>query len=461
MSLLIRGGRVVTSIDDYEADIFVDGGTISALGRDLPMQATEVLDASGCIVLPGGVDPHTHLEFSTSGTVTSDSWSSGTTAAAIGGTTTVINFALQRPGESLRVALESELERADGQAAIDWGAHVIVTQIAENGLDQIDDLVGRGVTSLKLFMAYPGELMVDDATLYRCFERAGAAGALCCVHAENGGVIDVLVRRALAQGRTEPGWHARTRPEAAEAEATHRAIALAEMAGAPVYFVHLSCAEALDEVTRARDRGRPVFAETCPHYLFLDERLYDEAPSFDAAKYVLTPPLRNLRHQQHLWRGLRTDDLQVVSTDHCPFCLKGQKELGRDDFSKIPNGGPGIEHRLSLLYSGGVLAGHLSLRRMVDVFSTAPARLFGLYPRKGALAVGSDADIVLFDPVSERTISASTHHMNVDYSLYEGRPVTGAVRTVVLRGSVIVEDGEFVGQLGAGRFLHRGPSGQS
>lgn len=460
MSLLVRGGRVVTAGDDYEADVFVDDGTISAIGRDLPMPAAQVVDATGCLVLPGGVDPHTHLQFSTAGTTTSDTWSSGTTAAAIGGTTTVINFALQRPGEPLHLALDTELQRADGQAAIDWGAHVIVTQIAENGLHQIDDLVDRGVTSLKLFMAYPGELMVDDATLYRCFERAGAVGAVCCVHAENGGVIDVLVRRALAEGRTEPRWHARTRPEAAEAEATHRAIALAEMAGAPVYFVHLSCAEALDEVTRARDRGRAVFAETCPHYLFLDERLYDDTPGFEAAKYVLTPPLRDVRHQQHLWRGLRTDDLQVVSTDHCPFCLKGQKDLGRDDFSKIPNGGPGIEHRLSLLYSGGVLAGHLSMRRMVDVFATAPARLFGLYPRKGTLAVGSDADIVIFDPTPEWTISAATHHMNVDYSLYEGRPVTGAVRTVVLRGTVIVEGGAFVGKVGAGSFLRRGPSGQ-
>lgn len=460
MSVLIRGGKIVTANDEYQADIFVDGETVSVIGRDLPMVASEVIDASGCMVFPGGVDPHTHLDFSMNGTTTSDSWASGSTAAAIGGTTTIINFAMQRRGQLLRSAFDDELGRAEGQSAIDWGAHVVVTQIEEAGLGQIDELVEQGVTSLKLFMAYPGELMVDDATLFRCFERAGQVGALCCVHAENGGVIDVLVKRALAEGRTEPAWHAKTRPEAAEAEATHRAIAIAEMAEAEVYFVHLSCTEALDEVIRARDRGRGVFAETCPHYLFLDESLYD-TPGFDAAKYVLTPPLRNHRHHKDLWRGLRTSDVQVVSTDHCPFCLKGQKEIGRDDFSKIPNGGPGIEHRLGLLYSGGVLEGHLSLRRMVDVFATTPARLFGLFPQKGTVAVGSDADIVIFDPAIQTTISAATHHMNVDYSLYEGREITGAVRTVLSRGRVIVEDGQFVGKIGDGKFLRRGPSGQS
>jgi dihydropyrimidinase len=459
VSLLIKGARVVTAADDYTADVYVENDKVTTIGAALDLPADQVIDAAGCYLLPGGVDPHTHLAFNLGATTTADDYSSGTIAAAFGGTTTVVNFAQQRRGQHLRAAIDDGLAAAEGKAVIDYGQHIVITEMDSDSLGQIDELAVEGVTSIKLFMAYPGELMVDDATIFQVLERAGQVGALCCVHAENGPVIDVLVRRALATGHTNPAWHGRTRPELAEAEATHRAIALAEMAGSGVYFVHLSCTEALDEVTAARDRGRPVFAETCPHYLFLDSSVYDDE-SFDTAKYVLTPPLRPARHHAQLWRGLRTDDLQVVSTDHCPFCLNGQKTLGAHDFSKIPNGGPGIEHRLQLLYSGGVAAGNLTLRRMVEVFATAPARLFGLYPRKGTIAVGSDADLVVFDPQGTTTISAETHHMDVDYSLYEGWRLTGEVRTVIAAGRPVVEDGVFVGKPGSGRYLRREASGQ-
>lgn len=460
MSLLVKGARVVTAGDDYLADVFVADDTVTTIGARLDIQADHVIDATGCYLLPGGVDPHTHLGFDQGSTITSDDYGTGTIAAAFGGTTTVVNFAQQRRGQHLRAAIDDGLAAAEGKAVIDYAQHIVVTEMAAGALGEIDQLAAEGVTSIKMFMAYPGELMVDDATMFQVLERAGQVGAMCCIHAENGPVIDVLVRRALAEGRTNPSWHGRTRPELAEAEATHRAIALAEMAESPVYFVHLSCAEALYEITAARDRGRAVFAETCPHYLFLDSSVYEDE-SFDTAKYVLTPPLRSARHHAHLWRGLRTDDLQVVSTDHCPFCLNGQKTIGAHDFSRIPNGGPGIEHRLQLLYSGGVMAGHISMRRMVDVFSTTPARLFGMYPRKGTIAVGSDADFVVFDPHGSTKISAETHHMNVDYSLYEGWRLNGSVRTVVAAGRPVVDNGVFVGKHGAGRYIARGASGQT
>ena len=458
MSLLITGARVVTSADDYIADVFVADDKVSAIGASLAhMPADAVIDASGCYLLPGGVDPHTHLAAEINGARTADDFESGTIAAAFGGTTTVVNFAQQQRGEHLRQAIETGFAAAQGKSVIDYGQHIVVTALDEGSLDQIDELVDEGITSIKLFLAYPGELMVDDATLFRVLERAGRLGALCCVHAENGPVIDVLVRRALSEGRANPSWHGRTRPELAAAEATHRSIAIAEMANAPVYFVHLSCTEALAEVTAARDRGRPVFAETCPHYLFLDSSVYDD-PGFETAKYVLTPPLRDARHHDELWRGLRGDDLQVVSTDHCPYCLNGQKTLGKDDFSKIPNGGPGIEHRLPLLYSG-VVSEKMSLRRMVEVFASNPARIFGLYPRKGTIAVGSDADMVIFEPSGQTTITATSQHVKVDYSLYEGWQLPGAVRTVVAAGKLVVDNGLFVGVPGSGRFVPRGVAG--
>lgn len=461
MSLLVRGARVVTAGDDYVADVYAAGETVTLIGRDLDVAADVVVDGSGCYLLPGGVDPHVHLDFPFGDTTTSDSVRTGTEAAAHGGTTTVVNFTQQAPGASLPATLDAALARSDGQAAIDYGYHVIVTGLDAQTLPDLRLLVGAGVSSVKLFMAYPGTVMVDDATMFQIMERTGELGALTAVHAENGGVIDVLTRRALQDGRTGPAWHGETRPELAEAEATHRAISLAEMADAPVYFVHLSCEPALEEVVRARDRGHPVYAETCPHYLLLDRDRYDHDGGFDVAKYVLTPPLRDSRNHAHLWRGLRTDDISVVSTDHCPFCLQGQKTLGEGDFTKIPNGGPGIEHRLDLLHDRGVLTGEISLRRLVEVFAAAPARLFGLYPRKGTIAVGSDADLVLFDPAERHTLSAATHHMAVDYSLYEGQEVTGRVRTVVSRGEVVIDAHQYVGTPGHGRFLERGPSGRA
>lgn len=461
MSLLVKRARIITACDDYVADVYAEGETITTIGRDIDAPADVVIDGAGLYMLPGGVDPHVHLDFPFGNTKTSDSVQTGTVAAAFGGTTTVVNFAQQLPGERLQATLEAGLANAEGQAAIDYGYHLIITGLDNQTLPDLGTVVTEGVTSVKLFMAYPGTVMVDDGTLFQVLERTGHLGALTCVHAENGAVIDVLVQRALAAGRTGPAWHGRTRPELAEAEATHRAITLAEMADAPVYFVHLSCRQALAEVTGARDRGRPVYAETCPHYLYLDDAVYDEGAGFDVAKYVLTPPLRPAHHHEHLWRGLRSDDLSVVSTDHCPFCLQGQKTQGADDFSKIPNGGPGIEHRLALLHSGGVVAGNLSLRRMVDLFSTTPARLFGLFPQKGTIAIGSDADFVLFDPAKVDTLSAATHHMNVDYNLYEGMEVTGQVRSVVLRGRLTVDNGVYVGRAGDGCFLRRGPSGRS
>jgi dihydropyrimidinase len=460
MSVLVRGARVITAVDDYAADVYAENETITLIGRDLDVRADTVLDGTGCYLLPGGVDPHVHLDFPSGDVTTSDSVRTGTEAAAHGGTTTVINFAPDIPGVSLPGALDAALAKADGQAAIDYGNHLIITRLDDQTLPDLRTLTDSGVTSVKLYMAYPETAMVDDATMFQVLERAGELGALTCVHAENGGVIDVLTKRALRAGHTGPAWHGSTRPELAEAEATHRAIVLAEMADAPVYFVHLSCEPSLAEVVAARDRGRPVFAETCPHYLLLDNAKYDHDGGFDVAKYVLTPPLRSAANHPHLWRGLRTDDISVLSTDHCPFCFQGQKTLGRDDFTRIPNGGPGIEHRLELIHDSGVLGGEISLQRMVEVFSTAPAKLFGLFPRKGTIAVGSDADLVLFDPAAQHTLSAATHHMNVDYSLYEGRRVTGRVRTVLSRGQVVIDAGRYVGRPGSGKFLHRGPSGR-
>jgi dihydropyrimidinase len=315
--------------------------------------------------------------------------------------------------------------------------------------------INQGVSSFKLFMAYPGVFLVDDGTIYKAMTTAGEAGGLICMHAENGVVIDVMVKQALAAGKTSPKYHALTRPTKAEAEGVHRAIALADMAGAPVYIVHLSCDDSLQEVIRARDVGLPAYAETCPQYLFLDYSVYEQ-PGFEGAKYVMTPPIREKFNQERLWRGLQMNDLQVVATDHCPFCFKDQKELGKNDFSKIPNGGPGVENRMSLVYNGGVAAGRITVNRFVEITSTSAAKIFGLFPRKGTIAVGSDADIVIFDPNEEMTISAKTHHMNVDYSCYEGMRVKGVTKTVLSRGRVVIDEGKYTGKAGQGQFLKRG-----
>jgi len=406
------------------------------------------------LVMPGGIDAHTHLDMPFGGTTSADDFESGTIAAAFGGTTTLIDFAIQQKGQSLRQAFETWMKKADRKAAIDYAFHCIITDLGDAQLEEMGALIQEGVSSFKLFMAYPGVLMVDDATIFRAMSQAAKYGGLICMHAENGGVIDVIVRKALAEGKRSPKYHALTRPTTAEGEATARAIALAEMAGSPVYIVHLSCNDALEKVREARDRGLPAYAETCPQYLYLSLEKMD-APGFEGAKYVFTPPLREKWHQEKLWQGLAHDTLQVVSTDHCPFCFKEQKELGKDDFTKIPNGGPGIEHRLSLIYTGGVHGGRFSPNRFVQLVATAPAKLFGLYPRKGTIAVGSDADLVVFDTNAEHVISASTHHMRVDYSMFEGIRVKGLPKSVLSRGRTIIENGKFVGKAGSGEFIRR------
>ena len=451
---VIQGGTIVTADDTYQADIGIANGHIVAIGKKL--EGAETIDATGLYVMPGGIDAHTHLDMPFGGTTTADDWESGTIAAACGGTTTLVDFAIQDFGSTLHAGVDAWHKRAEDRAAIDYGFHIIVRELHESHLKEMDELVGDGITSFKLFMAYPGVFMVDDATIFKAMLQTKDNGGLICMHAENGGVIDTLVERALKEGHTEPKWHALTRPMTAEAEATRRTIALAEMAGVPAYIVHLSAGDAMEEVRRARERGLPVFAETCPQYLFLSDEKYEE-PGFEGAKYVMSPPLRPKGNEERLWNGLQTGALQVVSTDHCSFCMKEQKEIGKDDFSKIPNGAPGIENRLMLLYDGGVNGGRISLNRFVELVSTRPAKIFGLYPRKGSITIGADADLILWNPKRKWTISAKTHRMKVDYSAYEGREVTGIPDKVLLRGEVIVDDQNYVGNIKQGSFVKREP----
>jgi dihydropyrimidinase len=455
MRTVIRNGRIVTAVDDYNADLLIEDGVVAMIAKSIDVEADRVIDAKGRLVIPGGIDPHTHMELPFGGTFASDDFETGTRAAAHGGTTTIIDFAVQSKGQSLNQAVDAWHAKAEGKTAIDYGFHLICTDLPDERLPEIRGMIDQGVTSFKLFMAYPGVFLVDDATIYKAMQVAGTHGGLICMHAENGVIIDAIVKQALAQGHTDPKYHALTRPTKAEAEGVHRAIAIADIAEAPVYIVHLSSSHALDEVTRARDEGINVYAETCPQYLFLDYSVYEQ-PGFEGAKWVMTPPIREKWNQEKLWRGLKFNDLQVVSTDHCPFCFKEQKELGRGDFTKIPNGGPGVEHRMSLIYNGGVAQGRISVNRFVELTSTAAAKIFGLFPRKGTIAVGSDADIVIFDPDEEMTISAKTHHMRVDYSCYEGFKVRGVTKTVLSRGEVIIDEGEYVGRKGQGSFLKRG-----
>ena len=458
MTTLISGGQVLSTAGASAADVLVDGETISAVGAPGTLgPADSVIDATGKYVLPGGIDAHTHMEMPFGGTHSVDTFGTGTTAAAWGGTTTIIDFAVQAKGTSLLSTMDKWHEKADGNCAIDYGFHMIVSDVNETTLKEMRTCVDAGVNSFKMFMAYPGVFYSTDGDILRAMRQAREIGGLIMMHAENGIAIDELVAQALAEGRTEPVQHGLTRPPELEGEATSRAITLARVSGAPLYIVHLSAAQALAAVAAARDLGQNVFAETCPQYLYLS--IEDLAkPNFEGAKYVASPPLRPKEHQASLWQGLRTNDLSVVSTDHCPFCFneggEGGKQLGRDDFAKIPNGMPGVEHRMDLLHQG-VVAGEISLSRWVEVASTTPARMFGLYPRKGVIAPGADADIVVYDPAAKQTLSAATHHMNVDYSAYEGMELTGKVDTVLSRGRVVIDAGTYHGATGHGKFLTR------
>ncbi|MFK0260141.1 dihydropyrimidinase [Streptomyces angustmyceticus] len=458
---VVRGGLVITAADEIHADVLVEDGRVAALAahgspgaESWVESADRVLDATGRYVIPGGVDAHTHLDFPFGGTFSSDNFETGTRAAAWGGTTTLIDFAVQSRGKSLRAGLDTWHAKSDAQCAIDYAFHMILSDVNEHTLKEMDLLVAEGVTSFKLFTAYPGVFYSDDGQILRAMQRSADNGGLVMMHAENGIAIDVLVEQALAEGKTDPRYHGEVRRVLLEAEATHRTIQLARVAGAPLYVVHVSAEEALAEIAQARDKGLNVFGETCPQYLFLSTDNLAE-PDFEGAKYVCSTPLRPREHQEALWRGLRTNDLQVVSTDHCPFCFQGQKELGRGDFSKIPNGMPGVENRMDLLHQA-VVEGRISRRRWIEIACATPARMFGLYPKKGTIAPGADADLVIYDPTAQQTVSAATHHMNVDYSAYEGKQLTGQVETVLSRGELVIERREFTGRAGHGQYIPRG-----
>jgi dihydropyrimidinase len=459
MRTLITNGTIVTAEGSHAADVLVDGETIVQIGRDpagATVTADETIDATGKYVVPGGIDAHTHMELPFGGTFAKDTFETGSRAAAFGGTTTIIDFAVQSKGQALREGLDTWLAKAEGHTVADYGFHMIMSDVTDATLAEMDTLVAEGVPDFKLFTAYPGVFLSDDGSIFRAMQQTARNGGLIMMHAENGPVIDIVARQLAESGKTDPYYHGVARYPIFEGEATNRVIRLAEAAGVPVYIVHLSARDALEQVRAARDRGSKVFAETCPQYLFLS--LDDLGNGFEGAKFVCSPPLRPKDHWDDLWDGLIKDDLQLVATDHCPFDFHGQKELGRGDFRKVPNGLPGVEDRVDLLHDGGVVAGRISKERWVEIISTAPARLFGLYPRKGAIAVGSDADLLVYDPNRKRTISARSHHMDVDYSCYEGRVVQGASDIVMSRGTVIVRNGEFTGRPGYGRFLRRAPA---
>jgi dihydropyrimidinase len=465
---LITGGTVVSATGRVAADVLVDGETVAAvlapgsslLGFDVAANVDRVVDATGKYVVPGGVDAHTHMEMPFGGTQASDTFETGTRAAAIGGTTTIVDFVVQYPDQDVRDQLAAWHGKADGNCAIDYGFHQILSDVQDASLEAMDALVAEGVTSFKLFMAYKGVFLSDDGQILRAFQKGAENGAMMMVHAENGAMIDVWVQQALTAGNTSPYFHGLTRPWQAEAEATHRAIMIADLTGAPLYVVHVSAAQAVEHIAAARDRGANVFGETCPQYLYLSLEEQLGAPGFEGAKWVCSTPLRARAegHQERMWQALRTNDVQMVSTDHCPFCMKGQKDLGVGDFSKIPNGIGGVEHRMDLLYQG-VVDGRISLERWVEVTSTTPARMFGLYGRKGVVAPGADADLVVYDPGGHTSLGVGkTHHMNMDYSAWEGFEVDGHVDLVMSRGTVVAEGGEHTGTAGHGRFLRRGLS---
>jgi dihydropyrimidinase len=456
MRTLITNGLIVTADGSQAADVLIDGETIAAIGTDLAaagMSADETIDAAGRWVIPGAIDVHTHMELPFGGTFAKDTFETGTRAAAFGGTTSIVDFAVQSKGSSLRAGLDTWMAKAEGNAVTDYGFHMIMSDVNDDTLKEMDVLVDEGIPDFKLFTAYPGVFYSDDGAIFRAMQQTASNGGLIMMHAENGMAIDVVAAQTFDAGTTEPIGHGLARKAVFEGEATNRVIRLAEAAGVPVYIVHLSATDALQEVRAARDRGTKAFAETCPQYLFLS--LDDLGNGFEGAKFVCSPPLRPKDHWDELWNGLIKDDLQLVATDHCPFDFHGQKELGRGDFRKVPNGLPGVEDRVDLLHDGGVVGGRITKERWVEIISTAPAKVFGMYPRKGSISVGADADVVIYDPQRRRTISAATHHMDVDYSCYEGRVVQGASDIVLSRGSVIVRDGVFTGRKGHGRFVKR------
>jgi dihydropyrimidinase len=458
MRTLITGGTIVNADASTRADVLVDGERIALIGESLEVEADRTIDATDRWVVPGGIDVHTHMELPFGGTFAKDTFETGTRAAAFGGTTTIIDFAVQSKGHSLREGLETWMAKAEGKACIDYAFHMIMSDVTDASLDEMDQLVEEGVTDFKLFTAYPGVFLSDDGAIFRAMQQTAKNGGLILMHAENGLAIDIVAAQTAEAGNTDPYYHGVSRSPVMEGEATNRVIRLAQVAGVPVYIVHLSARQALDEVRRARDEGLPAYAETCPQYLFLT--LDDMKNGFEGAKFVCSPPLRPGDHADELWKGLAKDDLQVVSTDHCPFDFHGQKELGRGDFRKVPNGLPGVEDRVDLLHSGGVAGGRLTPNRWVDIISTSPARMFGLEGRKGVVAIGADADLLIYNPNAKRTISAETHHMDVDYSCYEGWEITGRSEMVLSRGKVIVDGDEWLGATGDGRFLKRKPTGE-
>ncbi len=452
MRTLIKNGTIVNADATTRADILIDGEQVALIGSDLDVSADRTIDASDRWVIPGAIDVHTHMELPFGGTFAKDTFETGTRAAAFGGTTTIVDFAVQPRGGSLRQGLDAWMEKAQGKAVIDYGFHMIVSDVRDDVLSEMDQLVDEGITSFKLFTAYPGVFFSDDGAIFRAMQQSATNGGLIMMHAENGLAIDVVAAEDVAAGHTDPYYHGTSRSPVLEGEATNRVIRLAEVAEAPVYIVHMSATDALNELRQARNEGLPAYAETCPQYLFLT--LDDLGNGFEGAKFVCSPPLRPAEHAEELWKGLQTGDLQVVSTDHCPFDFHGQKDLGQGDFRKVPNGLPGVEDRVDLLHDGGVVAGRISPNRWVEVIATAPARMFGM-PQKGTISVGADADVVIYNPNRTRTISAATHHMDVDYSCYEGREVQGKSETVLSRGRVIVDNDEFLGSPGDGRFLKR------
>jgi len=466
MTILIKGGTVVSSTGADPAEVLIDGETIIAVlqpGCDMAISAEggadRVIDATGKYVIPGGVDCHTHMELPFGGTYASDDFENGTKAAAWGGTTTIVDFAVQSFGNGVRESLDTWFAKAEGNCAIDYGFHMIIGDVNDDSLKAMDVLVDEGISSFKLFMAYPGVFLSDDAQILRAMQQSADNGSMIMMHAENGIAIDLLAQQAVERGETAPINHGLVRRSELEGEATHRAIQLAKIGAAPLYIVHLSASEALEQVAIARGKGANVFAETCPQYLYLNVEDHLGKPGFEGAGYVCSTPLRTKheRHHQDLWKGLRMNELSVVATDHCPFCMKDQKELGVDDFRAIPNGIGGVEHRMDLIYQG-VVQGEISLPRWVDLCATTPARMFGLYPQKGTIQPGSDADIVLYDPTATWSISVDNHHMNMDYSAYEGVEINGKVDTVMSRGQVVIEDNSYLGAKGDGKYLRRGLS---